>query len=255
LSARVLKAKGHPTGIQISHCNDANHDWRSVFYDFGVKETDPTGKELLWDSKELREGMKFGKALYDEGMTAEVFSWDDVADNRYLGSGVACWIPDAISAWRSIQGVNPELYNKIYVGPEPTGPKARLNVVDANVYGIWTFAKNKEAALAFLAYWGNHVKESVAASKGYNMPFLRDAYTKPMPVIATDINGAPFLQDWVKTAVVFGYPGPMTPAASEVNSTYVVPDMMGRYVRGGDLEGSIKWGMEQITAIYARRKG
>ncbi len=52
---RTLKAKGHPAGMAVSHCNDANHNWRSVLYDFGVKESDPSGKEVLWDSKELRE--------------------------------------------------------------------------------------------------------------------------------------------------------------------------------------------------------
>jgi multiple sugar transport system substrate-binding protein len=253
--ARTMKPKGHPTGIQISHCNDANHNWRSVFFDFGVKETDETGKELRWDTKDLREAMKFGKALYEECMTPEVFSWDDVADNRYLASGVAIWIHDAISAWRSIEGVNPDLYKKVWLGPEPAGPKARFNVVDANVYGIWKFSKNQEAAKAFLEYLGNHVKETVTASKGYNMPFLRDAYKKPMPVIGEEGNGvSQYLQDWVKTAVTFGYPGPMTAAASEVNSTYLVPDMVGRYVRGGDLEASIKWGMDQIKEIYAKYK-
>jgi multiple sugar transport system substrate-binding protein len=253
--ARTMKPKGHPTGIQISHCNDANHNWRSVFFDFGVKETDGTGKELLWDSKELREAMKFGKALYDECMTPEVFSWDDVADNRYLASGVAIWIHDAISAWRSIEGVNPDLYKKVWLGPEPTGPRARFNVVDANVYAIWKFSKNEAAARAFLEYYAEHVKESVTASKGYNMPFMRDAYKKPMPVIGDEGNGvAENLQDWVKTAVTFGYPGPMTAAASEVNSTYVIPDMVGRYVRSGDLEASIKWGMDQIKEIYAKYK-
>jgi len=253
--ARTLKPKGHPTGIQISHCNDANHDWRAIFYDWGVKETDETGKELRWDTKELREAMKFGKALYDEGMTPEVFSWDDVADNRYLASGVAVYIHDAISAWRSMRDPLPDLYKKVWLGPEPNGPKARFNVVDANVYGIWKFSKNQEAAKAFLAYFGDHVKDSVTASQGYNMPFLRDAYKKPMPVIGDEGNGvADNLQDWVKTAVTFGYPGPMTAAASEVNSTYVVPDMVGRYVRSGDLEGSIKWGMDQIKEIYAKYK-
>lgn len=249
---RTMKAKGHPTGIQISHCNDSNHDWRAIFYDFGVKETDPTGKEILWDSKELREAMRFGKAFYEEAMTPEVFSWDDVSDNRYLASGVASYIHDAISAWRSIAKANDELYHKIHVGPEPVGPRARFNVVDSNVYGIWNFAQNQAAAKAFLEFWGNHVNDSIEASKGYNLPFLRAFYKKPMPVLGTDINGAQLIQDWYKVAVNFGYPGPITPAATEVNATYLVPDMMGRYVQGGDLEGSIKWGMDQVKAIYAK---
>jgi hypothetical protein len=74
-----------------------------VLYCFGAKETDPSGEHILLDSKETRETLRFAKALYDEGMTAEVFSWDDASDNRYLASGVACWIHDAISAYRTTE--------------------------------------------------------------------------------------------------------------------------------------------------------
>jgi multiple sugar transport system substrate-binding protein len=49
-----LKAKGHPTGMQFSHCNDANHNWRALMYCFGVKETDPSGQNVTLDSKEMR---------------------------------------------------------------------------------------------------------------------------------------------------------------------------------------------------------
>jgi len=96
----ALKAKGHPTGMQFSHCNDANHNWRALMYCYGVKETDPSGQNVTLDSKEMREALKMGKALYDEGMTPEVFSWDDASDNRFLASGVASWIHDAISAYQ-----------------------------------------------------------------------------------------------------------------------------------------------------------
>jgi hypothetical protein len=39
-----------------------------------------------------------------------------------------------------------------------------------------------------------------------------------------------------------------------VFATFVVPDMMTRYVQSNDLEGSIKWGMGQIKSIYAKYK-
>ena len=250
---RTMKAKSHQAGMAVSHCNDSNHNWRAVLYDFGVKETDPSGKEVQWDSKELREGMRYGKALWEETMTSEVFSWDDASDNRLLDSGVACWIHDAISAMRSIEKPNPTLYSKVEIGNEPQGAKGRFNVVDSNVHAIWKFSKNIPAALAFLEFYGDHVKENSIASKGYNMPFLRDAYKKPMPVLGEDPKFN-VLQDWNSVARTFGFPGPATAPASEVLATFVIPDMMGRYFRGGDLEGSIKWAMDQMNGIYAKYK-
>src|SRR5439155_35073 len=135
VAERTLKAKGHPTGIQFSHCNDANHNWRAVLYCCGARETAPSGREVRLDSKETREALRFAKALYEEGMTSEVFSWDDAADNRYLASGVACWIHDAISAYRTTEDTNPEVFRNTYVLPEAAGPSGfRRNVGEATVW-------------------------------------------------------------------------------------------------------------------------
>ncbi len=45
VAARTLKAKGHPTGIQFSHCNDANLNWRSVLFSFGGSRDGPVRRE------------------------------------------------------------------------------------------------------------------------------------------------------------------------------------------------------------------
>jgi len=86
VAARTLKPKGHPTGIALSQCADANLFWRSMFFSFGGTEAEPSGANPTLDSKELREFLTFAKALFNEGMTPEVFSWDDASDNRYLAS-------------------------------------------------------------------------------------------------------------------------------------------------------------------------
>jgi hypothetical protein len=61
-----LKAKGHPTGIQFSHCNDANLNWRSVLFSFGEPRL-IFRREPMIDSKEMREALRFSQALFDEG--------------------------------------------------------------------------------------------------------------------------------------------------------------------------------------------
>jgi hypothetical protein len=74
-----------------------------------------------------------------------------------------------------------------------------------------------------------------------------------MPVLGEDPKFN-VLQDWNNVARFFGFPGPVTAPAAEVLATYVVPDMMARYFRSGDLEGSIKWGLDQIKSVYAKYK-
>jgi multiple sugar transport system substrate-binding protein len=252
-AAGQLKGKGHPTGMQFSHCNDANHNWRALMYCFGVKETDPSGQNILIDSKEMRESLRFGKALYDEGMTPEVFSWDDASDNRFLASGVASWIHDAISAFHSTRLTNPKVFEQTFVVPEATGPGGRWNVGEPNVWAIWKFSKNIPAAKEFIQYISDSQKEAMEASLGYNMPFLKDQYKKPMPYLGKDAKLA-VLQDQEKLTAFLGFPGPMTPPAQEVVTTFIIPDMFTKVARGAPIEDTMKWGVGEIRRIYAKYK-
>ena len=253
-AARLLKLKGHPTGMQFSHCNDANHNWRTVMYCFGGKETDPSGQQVAIDSKETREALRFAKALFDEGMTPEVFSWDDASDNRYLASGVASWVHDAISAFRTTQDTNPKVFESTYMVPEVTGPTGlRLNMGEPTVWAIWKFGKNPQAAKEFIQYITDHQKEAMEASRGYNMPMLNDFYRKPMPGLGNDAKLS-VLQEQHKITVFLGYPGPMTPPAQEVVTTFIIPDMFTKVARGASIEDTMKWGVGEIRRIYAKHK-
>jgi multiple sugar transport system substrate-binding protein len=252
-AARLLKAKGHPTGMQFSHCNDANHNWRALMYCFGVKETDPTGQNVAIDSKEMREALRFAKALYDDGMTAEVFSWDDASDNRYLASGVGCWIHDAISAFRTTQDTNPKVFEQTFIVPEAAGPGGTVNVGEPVIWAAWKFGKNPQAAKDFITAIVDAQKEAMAASRGYNMPFLTGQYSKNMPGLGGDAKLS-VLQEVNKITAFFGHPGPMAPPAQEVLTTFIVPDMFTRVARGATIDDTMKWGVGEIRRIYAKHK-
>ena len=147
VAGRTLKAKGHPCGIAFSQCNDANLFLRTIMFSHGAKEFDPSGQQVLIDSKEMREGLRFVKALFDEAMTPEVFSWDDASDNRYLASGVACWVHDAISAYRTTEDTNPTVFQNTHVGLAPQGSSGqRVSIANPNAYAVWKFSKNAAAA-------------------------------------------------------------------------------------------------------------
>ncbi len=254
VAARTLKKKGHPTGIAFSHCNDSNLFLRSALFSHGAQEADPSGQNIMIDSKEMREGLKFLKAMFDEGMTPEVFSWDDASDNRYLASGVACWIHDAISAYRTTEDTNPPVFQHTYLGLEPQGlPSKRVSIANANAYAIWKFAKNLQAAKEFLVHLADRWLEGMTGSRGYNMPFLNDFYKKPMPVIGTDPK-LQILQDFPKIVAFFGYPGPFTTPIQEVVATFVFPDMCTRVARGQSPDEAIKWAMGEYRRIYAKHK-
>jgi len=254
VAARTLKPKGHPTGIQFSQCADANLNWRSILFSFGGAELDPSGENILIDSKETREALRFAKALFDEGMTAEVFSWDDASDNRYLASGVACWVHDAISAYRTTEDTNPDVFKNTYIGMEPAGPGGkRINTCAANVWMVWKFAKNQMAAKEFLTHMVDTFSEGMVSSRGYNMPYLNGFAKKPMPVIGTDPK-LQILQDFPPIVAFYGYPGPFVTPIQEVVNLFVLPDMFTRVARGQSVEDVMKWGMGEYRRIFAKHK-
>jgi multiple sugar transport system substrate-binding protein len=186
-------------------------------------------------------------------MTPEVFSWDDASDNRFLASGVASWIHDAISAYHSTRLTNPKVFEQTFVVPEVAGPGGTYNVGEPNVWAIWKFSKNVPAAKEFIQAIADSQKDAMNASLGYNMPFLRGQYTKPMPYLGNDPK-LQKLQEQEKITAFLGFPGPMTPAAQEVVTTFIIPDMFTRVARGGAIEDTMKWGVGEIRRIYAKHK-
>ena len=116
-------------------------------------------------------------------MTPEVFSWDDASDNRFLASGIACWVHDAISAYRTTESTNPPVFKNTFIALRAGGAarQAGQRVPRPSSGWCWKFSKNQPAVKEFLAHLVDNDKEGMVQSTGYNMPFLNDNAKKPMP--------------------------------------------------------------------------
>src|SRR5438552_1314536 len=213
------------------------------------------GHDIIMNgSKETRAALRFAKALFDEGMTPEVFSWDDASDNRFLASGVGCWIHDAISAYRTTEDTNPDVFKNTHIAMEPAGPGGkRVSTSAANVYMIWKFSKNQPAAKEFLVHFMEEFKDGMVQSRGYNMPYLLGDAQKPMPIIGSDPK-MQILQDFPKIVAFYGYPGPFTTPVQEVVNLFVLPDMFTRVPRGQSVGDVMKWGVGEYQRIFSKHK-
>jgi multiple sugar transport system substrate-binding protein len=247
-----LKAKGHPIGIGLGHHDDARASWRAIMWSYGGSEVARDGKTITYDSREVREALKFNRALYKDCMTPEVLAWDDASNNRFLASGRASWIHNPISAYRTIQQENKALADTIWVELSPRGPAARRSFANCRAYGITKFSRNADAAKAFLEALTDSYKDGFKASTGYNMPFLKDFARGPLPIISQDPKLAPLEHD-AEYHFTTGYPGPLTTAADEVYQQFVMVDALAQFCADRmDLEQTVKWGEERIKAIYAK---
>jgi multiple sugar transport system substrate-binding protein len=247
-----LKKKNFPVGIGLAHHDDSRASWRAIMWSYGASEVTKDGKTITYNSKEMREALKFNKALYKEAMTPEVLAWDDASNNRFLASGRGSWIHNPISAYRSIEGQNKDLADKIFVQLSPKGPAQRRSFANCRAYGVTKFSKNQDGAKAFLEALVDAYRDGARASTGYNMPFLKNFGKPPFPVISEDPKLKPLEQD-AEYHFTTGYPGPLTPAADEVYQQFVMVDALAQFCADKmDLEQTVKWGEEKIKAIYAK---
>ena len=247
-----LKAKGFPIGIGLAHHNDSRNSWRAIQWCHGASEVAKDGKTLTYNSKEMRETLKFLKALYKEAMTPEVLAWDDASNNRFLASGRASWIHNPISAYRTIEGQNKELADKIHIQLSPKGPAGRLSFANCLAYGVTKFSKNQDVAKSFLEALTDSYKDAFRASTGYNNPFLKGYAKGPLPIISEDPK-LKLLEKSPEYHFTQGYPGPVTAASDEVYQQFVMIDACAQFCSDKmDLEQTVKWAEEKIKGIYAK---
>jgi len=253
-----LKAKGHPVGISLGHSNDPETTWRGLLWSFGGAEQDESGKKVVLDSKETVEAVKFVTALYKEAMTSDVLSWNDASNNQYIDSGVSSLIVNPISAYRTAQTLNKQVADDIFVMKPPKGPVRQLMDGGPEFYGIWKFAKNKEAAIEFLKYYADNWVDAFKASSGYNMPIFANLVPKPMPLLSDDPTSTPrdklaILQTSDEWTAGTGYPGPSWPATDEIYNNFIIGDMMAKAATGQlTAEESVKWAAQQCQTIFEK---
>src|SRR6266545_5657714 len=87
IGAKKIRAKaGNPCGIGLSQELDTSMALRALMWSFGAAEQDEAGKVTI-NSKQTIEALKYMKALFQESMTLEVFTWDPSANNRAMLAG------------------------------------------------------------------------------------------------------------------------------------------------------------------------
>lgn len=255
------KKVSHAAGLAISHCNDANHNWRALMWAFGAHEVKADGRTPNVDTAEMRQFLKFAQDFYQNANTPDVFAWDNASDNRWLDSGVGVYIHDAISSMRSVQNTNPDLYAKLALQRAVAGPAAPggISMPDANVYVIWNFSKNQDTAKEFLRYYIDHWMEAFQNSQIYNQPMHANLYNKPL-FTDKSVGGKyadqqfAVLQNYRGDLIhTFGYPGQPNYAANQVLANYVIPDMVATAVKqpgSAGIQAAIDFAVSKLKLYY-----
>ena len=256
--AKIKKKHNVPVGVGLASEIDTNMAMRAIMYSFGASVHDEEGNVVL-NSKETLEAVKFVKALYEECMTPEVFTWDASANNRFMISGKGSLALNAISITRTAEKVNPEMEKKIWLAKAPKGPVRRMGLEHVmDVYCIWKFADNIDGAKKFLVDYISNFRQAFLASEYYNFPCFAKTVPDLKKLVSYDKKAHPpdkykVLEDVLDWATNVGYPGYANAAIDETFSTWVISTMFARAASGMmSPEDAIKAADKKVQGIFKK---
>jgi len=258
---RKIKEKHNiPVGIGLSAEIDTGMALRTIMYSFGASVQD-ADNNLVLNSKETLEAIKFVKALFEETMTPEVLAWDASSNNRFMLAGKGSLALNAISITRTGETQGLPVADNIWLAKAAKGPVRQIGLEHVmDVYVIWKFAENIDGAKQFLVDYIGNFKRGFEASKFYNFPCFPSTVPDLKQQLANDPTANPpdkykVLEDVLDWATNVGYPGYATAAIDETFSTWVLNTMFAKAATGAESpEDALKAAEAQCQRIWAKWK-
>jgi multiple sugar transport system substrate-binding protein len=257
-AAKIKKKHDISLGLGLASEIDSNMCLRSIMYSFGSSVQDEESNVVL-NSKQTLEAIKFVKAMYEESMTPDVFTWDASSNNRVMHTGKASLTMNAISITRTAEKNDPEMSKKIWLAKAPKGPVRRMGLQHVmNVNSIWKFAENIEGAKKFLVDYVSNFDKAFLASEFYNFPCFPRTVPDLREQLAHDKRADPpdkykvldDVQDW---ATNIGYPGFVNAGISEVFGTWIIPDMFRQAVSSKlSPEEALNAATKKVQAVFSK---
>jgi multiple sugar transport system substrate-binding protein len=261
---KIYDQFGVPMGLGLSPEIDSNMAMRAIIWSFGGSIQDENECVTI-NSPEVLSAVEYLVDLYNQTMTEEVFSWDAASNNQGLIAGELSYILNSISAYRTLQKIDPEAADNIGFVEALSGPNGDQHA-SAHLWFIYVIPTYVEkdspeyrAAEDFILYHTANYNQATFNSELYNFP----AFEPTVPQLQGWLENDPFgsrpadkltvlltAKDWV---TYLGYPGPSNPAVAEVYATNIIPTMMGRAALGEVTpEEAIGEAESQINDIFAK---
>ncbi len=259
-AASDLKAAGHPLGFAFSADIDGNWSLMSVMHAYGASIQNEDGAVVI-DRPATVEALKVAADIYRAGMTEEVFTWDALANNRFMAGGVGSMTLNPVSALRAVEKQNPDLAGKLALAPVPAGPAARFGVQSAaTIYVIWRFAEQQELAKQFLVDLALNSRETFLHSEYFNLPAFPGTVPNIDELVSSDPAGAgpgkyAVLAGATSWSTNIGHPGYTNAAVDEVFTRFVVPRMFAGVAKGEtSAEDAARTAQAEIEPIFGKWK-
>lgn len=170
-AAERCAAAGHHFGLPMGSFTDAVDYVGSVYRSFGASFIDERGNVTVRNNPALRTATEYLVRLA-RFLPNDVWAWDDASNNRALISGRSALIFNPPSAWAVARRDAPQVAERCWTFPMPSGPAGRFVPYLPYFWGIWSFSRNKGPAKQLLEFLSDRTSadRQTTTSVGYDIP-------------------------------------------------------------------------------------
>jgi Bacterial extracellular solute-binding protein/TAT (twin-arginine translocation) pathway signal sequence len=262
--SKIKSDQGVQLGIGMSQEIDSDMAARGLIWSHGGAVQDEM-ENVTINSPETVAAAEFMKGLFEGAMTDEVFAWNPSSNNQGFVGGKLSYILNSISAYRTLQKVNPRIANDVFFVQALEGPQERLAA--QHVMYNWIVPKhasNVDAAKEFLLHYTENYARATWESELYDFPAFQDrvpdleAWLDKDPFGSEPADKLAVLKDSLNWSTNVGYRGSANTAIGEVFGTFILPNMLARVARGRQsAQDSVAAAEREIMPVFDkwRRRG
>ena len=222
-------------GQTLNRCDDGNGFMQSILWNYGGSAWDKDGKPALNTTyqKENLAALQFAVDTIQKHKIQPpgVMGWTDSSNNEAYLAGKLVSTNNGASLYYAMVSKKHPLAEKTQVILTPGGPAGSFVFAGAYNWGVFKATKHADLCEDMIRWVEDEKRfdEFMKASIGQAGPVYKSRAESPYWKTDPNFEG---MKANVMRSVWPGYPGPITPAAIEVQAQYVLCDMAGRVVVG-----------------------
>jgi ABC-type glycerol-3-phosphate transport system substrate-binding protein len=238
---------------------------QDLMYSYGVGWATKDGKYQSIKTPKMQQVMKWATDIYKDGLQpADTLTWTGSGNNENFiakniaqtsnGPSITFALENALAKATDAKErkTREEALANHLALPHPGGPDGRRMWAIAMSFGIFKNAKDPDASMSLIAHLlsPEETLRVMRDSFGQFTPVLDKARTASKEYFNKNENYRTFgrAAEWF---VATGWPGPVTPAAAEVQASNVLTDMPAKViVDKWSVDQAIDWGDKKIKEIY-----
>ncbi len=250
-AAEACQKGGNPFGIGLGQTSDSVDSAGALFHAFGAQLVNAKG-DIVVKNDQVRQVLDYYKKLM-QFLPADVPSWDDASNNKFLVSGQGTLIMNPPSAWAVAKRDAPQIAEQLWTHGFPVGPKGRYAPFLPYFWGVWNFSKNQSAAKSLITYLSqaSSAEKMTNASQGYDIPSFEKLTTFKV-----------WAEESPPKGTLYHYPNPhnhqtlsiaAAPAphkiAEQIYTQAIQTQMVVRYAKGEAMDKTLDWAAKELEGF------